>query len=358
VTPEFVAGVHLERTSENVDEIQALHQALGGPVRIDGVLDDLDRQARRSRGWFGRAVDQAYTWDASDRTDRQWWPQGITTSADASDTEDIDGRRVLAVTWYAKDDTARNQGSRVSFLDLADLRYRHVLFVVPTLIDGTLAVTPLRAHAGGVIWWGPYLHVAATTQGFYTCRLDDIVRLPGGGFDDAGIRSAEVTTRGHRYVLPVRFSYRAYAEGSVPKLRYSFLSLDRGTSPPTLVVGEYGRRGDTTRLVRFPLDPATQLLATGEGDLARPTALESHGISRMQGAVRTRDRYYLSVSNGPLWPGTMVAGMPGALRRRRLALPFGPEDVTYWPSTDTLWSVSEYPRRRWIYRMRRSWFDA
>jgi hypothetical protein len=35
----------------------------------------------------------------------------------------------------------------------------------------------------------------------------------------------------------------------------------------------------------------------------------------------------------------------------------GPEDIAYWPSTDELWSVSEWPRRRWIFSMKRSWFD-
>ena len=40
---------------------------------------------------------------------------------------------------------------------------------------------PLRIHAGGIVWHGPYLHVAATTKGFFTCRLDDLFRVPGRG---------------------------------------------------------------------------------------------------------------------------------------------------------------------------------
>ena len=46
----------------------------------------------------GRAVHRALTWDAADRRDPRWWPQGISTSADASDTEEVEGaegRRVL-----------------------------------------------------------------------------------------------------------------------------------------------------------------------------------------------------------------------------------------------------------------------
>ena len=37
--------------------------------------------------------------------------------------------------------------------------------------------------------------------------------------------------------------------------------------------------------------------------------------------------------------------------------PMGPEDLSYWPSTDRFWSVSEHPHRRWVFSMKRSFFD-
>ena len=37
---------------------------------------------------LGRAVREAYRWDDYDDRDEQWYPQGISTSADSSDTED------------------------------------------------------------------------------------------------------------------------------------------------------------------------------------------------------------------------------------------------------------------------------
>ena len=102
----------LTRTDENVDEIDALAREVGGRAGLGSLLDDLDRRARRSLlgRLLGRAVHRAYTWDARDRRDRQWWPQGVTTSADASDTEDVEGRRLLVVSWYAK----HGQGSRLT----------------------------------------------------------------------------------------------------------------------------------------------------------------------------------------------------------------------------------------------------
>ena len=343
-----MAGVHLSRSDENVREIEALAALLGGRVGLDGVLADLDSQARPSRlgRLLGRAVDEAYTWEDRDNRDHCWWPQGISTSADASATEVVAGRRLMAVTWYSPRVHGVSHGSRLTILDLDTLRYRHVLLVVPTLDDqGGLVMEPLQVHAGGLVWCGPYLHVAATSRGFVTCRLDDV--LPAAG---------RVESHGHDYVLPVRFSYRAHADEGERSLRYSFLSLDR-TTTPTLVAGEYGRGSDTTRLVRFGVDAESALLLTGEDGLSRPLALDDRGVVQMQGAVIARDRYFLTTSHGPWQPGSVYVGEPGSFTPYRLAVPMGPEDLAYWPSTDRLWSVSEHPRRRWIFSMRRAWFD-
>ena len=53
----------------------------------------------------------------------------------------------------------------------------------------------------------------------------------------------------------------------------------------------------------------------------------------------------------------MYVGTPGDFPTHRWATPMGPEDIAYWPSTDLLWSVSEHPRRRWVFSMKRSFFD-
>jgi hypothetical protein len=349
--------IHLTRTDENVEEIEALAALVGGRAGLSTLLGDLDRQGRRSLlGRFaGRAVRRAYTWDGADRRDPHWWPQGISTSADASDAEDVEGRRVLAVSWYAKHD----QGVRVSFVDLATRRYRHVLLVVPTLKDGLLGLEPLKVHAGGIVWCGPYLHIAATARGVITCRLDDILRLPdrASAVDRFGIEDDQVSSFGYRYVLPVRFSYRAVTGDGLQRLRYSFLSLDRMSDPPQLVAGEYGNSRQTRRLARFPLDPETLFLAAGEDGITRPLVLDEAGAVRTQGAAIAGGTWYLTASTGPWVPGSVYVGRPGTWRRHRWATPMGPEDVSWWPSTDLLWSVSEHRRRRWVYAMPRSWFD-
>jgi hypothetical protein len=331
--------IHLRRTEENAAGIDAAVERFGTRVGIDGVLADLNRQAVRARV-PGRAVDWGLTWNDADVHTRKWWPQGITTSADAGQEDD---RRLLVTSWYAKDSDGRNRGSRISVVDLVSLGYRHVLLVVPTQVDGELVLRPLLAHAGGLVWCGPYLHVAGTRRGLFSCRVDDVIRVHS---TDAAL--------GYRYVLPVRFGYDDHAEDGSEQMRYSFLSLDRGADPPALVAGEYGRDEMTRRLVRYPLDPKTGHLAAHEDGSSRPVRLDEEGLGHMQGAVVVGDTYYVTASRGARTPGLLHVGRPGSWRTIRRALPPGPEDITYWPSTDTLWSLSEHPGHRYVFSMSRS----
>lgn len=360
----YAEGLHLRRTDENVAEIDALASMLGGRLGVEDLLQDLNRRGHRS--WVpARAVHRAYGFDAADRRDPRWWPQGVTTSADARvgpGDGTIGGRRVVVVAWYAKElpgDDSGNHGARLTFYDLDSRRYRHVLLVVPALRDGALSLEPLHVHAGGIVWHGPYLHVAATARGFHTARLDDLLRIPDEvgavGVRRLGVREGTVAAHGYRYLLPVRFAYQPHTDEGFERLRFSFLSLDRAADPPELIAGEYARGRKTRRLARFPMDPETLLLATEE-DRARPLEL-GEGVAQMQGAAVARGRWHLTASRGPWVPGSVFTGRPGDFREHRWATPMGPEDLSSWPERDELWSVSEHPRRRWIYSMRRSWFD-
>lgn len=319
-------GIYLDRIEQPATD-------LGGRVGLAGVLDGLDRQAHRSLSGrlLGRAVHRAYFWDREDRADPSWWPQGISSSADAAADGTVDGRQLLVVSWYSPEPAAH--GCRVTFLDLGTLRYRHVLVVQPDL-------TPLRIHAGGVVWCGRYLHLAATAKGFYTCDLDEILDSPE-----------------HGLVLPVHYAYRAGADEGHARLRHSFLSLDRASSPPVMLAGEYGRAGENTRLARYEIDLESGLLVAEDADRSWPLHLDARGLAQAQGAVIARGTHFVTVSHGPWGPGSVYAGRPGRFREHRLAVPMGPEDVCYWPGDDLLWSVTEHSRRRWIVSMKRSWFD-
>ncbi len=332
---------HLRRTDENAADIETSAERLGRRVGIDGVVTDLNRQGSRARV-PGTAVDWGFRWNDADVANPRWFPQGITTSADAGDSDD--GRRLLVTSWYAKDARGANQGSRISVVDLDTLAYRHVLLVVPERgKDGGVTLRPLLAHAGGLVWYGPYLHVAGTRRGLFSCRVDDLLRVRST--DDA---------HGYRYVLPVRFAYDARSEDGTEPMRYSFLSLDRRSDPPELVAGEYGRGEMTRRLVRLPLDPATHHLAAEEDSTSRPTWFDERGLGHMQGAAVVDGTYYVTSSRGPRRRGQLHVGRPGAWRTVARALPPGPEDITYWPSTDSFWSLSEHPGQRFVFTVRRS----
>lgn len=325
-------SLQLTRTAENAAEIEALTTACasygGGRVGPAAMLADLPLRLRRTLA-PGRAVARALAWERADAEDRTWYPQGVSNSYRTEVARDV-----LLVSWYS----TTGLGARVSVLDLATRRYRHLLLVRPTE-DGGAA--PVAVHAGGIVWQGPFLHVAATARGVLTFRLDDLLLDPR-------------ETHGHRYLLPVRHAYRADAAEGTERLRYSFLSMDRSGPEPALLVGEYGSASQTRRLARFGIDAGTGLLAAGPDGVATPLRVEESGPARMQGACVVDGRCYVAVSHGPWGLGSVMTGTPGSLREHRWATPMGPEDLCYHPPTERLWSVSEHPGRRWVFAMERS----
>ena len=338
-------GVHLVQGPDRATPNDALAARLGGRVGVRAVLDDLNRDARVARV-PGRAPRWGFTFDTRDDRTRLWWPQGVTTTADAAAPETVEGRSVVVTSWYSRDLAKVNTGSRLSFVEITDrsrLRYRHVLLVEAVLgSNGRVRVRPVRVHAGGIVWHGPYLHVAATEQGLCTFRLDDILHAPDA--DRFG---------GYRYLVPLFFWYDAVTGAGVVPMRYSFLSLDRSAAAPALMAGEYGRGKMTTRLVRYPIDPATSLLCRDAAGICRPALLEDAGVRGMQGAVAVDGTCYLTTSFGVHRLGSLWAGRPGSWVEHAKATPTGPEDLAYWPSRDELWSLSEHPRSRFVFAMAR-----
>lgn len=323
--------IHLRRTDEHARAIDALARKYGGRVGLDGVLANLERQARAVDA-PGTLVSRAFGWEERDNHDGRWWPQGISWSSDWDP-----GEGILATSSYAKASLGLAAGSRVTLVDHATLRYQHVLLVRPrrTLVGPRWR--PLRVHAGGLVWAGPYLHVAGTRRGILTCLIDDVIEV-----------APSAATLGHRFILPVRFAYAAAAGN----MRYSFLSLDRSVEPAELISGEYGRGTMTTRLVRYRL--AGNHLAADSRGISPPSLFDGGGVSNMQGAVTVDGTWYITRSRGPATLGELHVGPIDRLVTHRDALPVGPEDITYWPAHDELWSQSEYPGRRYVFAIKRS----
>ncbi len=354
--------MHLLRDPDRADDVEALAGRLGGRVGLEGVVADLRRQARVV-DVPGPAAEWGFVLDRRDSFSLRWWPQGITSSADRAEGDTFAGRRLVLTTSYSKEVRRLSMGSRVTVYDVGDprrVRYRHVLLVQATSRPGGgLDVRPVPIHAGGVVWHGPYLHVAGTTRGVFTFRLDDIVAAPHAtpgralGWTPAG----RFAGFGYRYLLPLRFRQRAVTDEGLEPVRYSFLALDRTAPAPTLLAGEYGRESMTTRLLRLDIDPATGLPRADEQGRFTPELLDGGGLTHMQGAVTARGRLYVTTSAGQLTRGSLWVGQPGALVEHRRVLPPGPEDICYWPETDRLWSSTEHLGARWVFCMDRSRFD-
>ena len=358
-------GVHLLRGSDRATDVDALAGRLGGRVGLHGVLGDLNRRARVVRVPAPAAV-WGFRWDREDMRSPRWWPQGISTCAEAQGPDGTGGtgdsgvRSVLVTTAYAQALDGPSHGARITVVDLTDprdVRYRHVLLVEAFVRDdGAVDVRPVTVHAGGIVWHGRHLHVAGTARGLSSFRLDDVLRVPAGDATRLGIRGDRVDAFGHRYVLPVRFTYDAHAEPGQEPMRYSFASLDRSTRPHEVVVGEYGRDTMSTRLARYEVDPVTSLLRADGDGRSLPTLLDDGGVPGMQGATVVDGTWYVTNSRGRYRLGSVWVGRPGHLRERRWQLPVGPEDLTYWPARDQLWSLSEYPGARYVFAMPRERF--
>ncbi|MGH3423412.1 MAG: hypothetical protein ACRDO8_01710 [Nocardioidaceae bacterium] len=321
------------------DRVPALDE-LGASARVglDGVLGALNRQARPAEV-PAPAARWGFAWNDQDSRSRRWYPQGISTSDDRGESG---GRDLVCVSWYDRGaGRGGGKGARVTFVDLTDRdgpRYRHVLLVDASVAGaGGVSLAPVRVHAGGIVWRGPYLYVAGTRRGVGVFRLDDILR---------------VSAYGYPYVLPLSFWYTARTAEGAEQLRYSFLSLDQTASPAHLVAGEYGVNGRSTRLARFEIDGRTSLLRGA--DESRPATLHAGGVEHMQGATVVDGTYYVTASAGRFRRGDLWVGEPGRLRRRARVLPIGPEDIAYRPSGDELWSVTEYPGRRFVFAMDRA----
>jgi len=321
----------------------------GVRVGLPGVLDDLDR---RAQAWTApvRFLVEGYRWDRADMHDRVWYPQGVTTSADAFPDAIVYGRRIVVVSWYAKQPARDAFGaSRLSFVDITDPaapRYRHVSLVERGAAGDPTSVAPVRLHVGGIAWLRDCMLVADTGGGLRVFDLQDIRRMG-------------TPSRGAQYLLPQRRAYQAVNDQGAEPFRFSFVSVDRTASRHQLVVGEYATGTQTRRLVTLALDDADAdaPLALTDG-LAVPTSVET-GVASMQGALVVDGRRYAAVGRGVHRRGSIWTWRTGdaAPRERRASLAVGPEDLSYWQQRDEVWNASEEPGRRFVYAVCRSAFD-
>lgn len=324
-------------------------------VGLGGVRQDLDRAGAPYRV-PGEAAKDGFTWDAHDRDDRWWWPQGVASTRSGD---------VLLISWYGKRRwLVHTQGSRISVVDRTDPqrpRYRHVLLVSARRPLRRLSMGVVPVHAGGIAVLGDLLYVADTYAGVRVFRLDDVLRVPrrrldavlpwpGAGTRTLGRRpTGGYTAYGYDYVLPQSMRLRVPRSARSVRMRHSFLFIGQVEGQLSLVVGEYGTQGTAPRLVRYPLDPRTGLPAFDDDGQCPPLEVHEHQPQHMQGVAVDGSTWFVSASAGEDEPGDLYVGAPGAFHRHEGVLPTGPEDLDWSRPGEELWNLSEWPGRRWVF---------
>ncbi|MDC0723309.1 hypothetical protein [Nannocystis bainbridge] len=339
----------------------ALAEALPTWTMVD-ILADLNNTALSADAVPGdvEALELAFRWDNEDFNKYWWIPQGLTGSADARDDGRLDGREVALIGWWFDKELANvsfEKGVRVTLVDVTDaseLRLRHILLVEPVPGD-PVDFKPVPVRAGGIAWYGDTLYLADPTQGL---RVFDLSRLleVNANVDKVGYDPKVADYYGGLYSY-VAVQIGAYKHASACAPRFSTLALDRSTSPPELVVGEYCDGLATCasaiggRVFTWPLDPVSGRLPF---DITWANSAAYTGETQIQGVTRSDGALYLTSSAPP--------GDPGALH---VVPPVGPATVHGWIDTpravmldgDRIWGMSEKSGARFVFAAARSAYE-
>ncbi|MCU1407164.1 MAG: hypothetical protein JWQ43_3467 [Glaciihabitans sp.] len=334
-------------------------------IGLAGLLNQRGHRARRVRV-PGRAATTGFRWRWVDVWNTTWWPQGIAVG-------EHNGIPLAVTSWFAQKRRGHSMGSRISIVDLRNPRrprYHHVLLVSPRreANDGT-SFDPVTVHAGGIAWSGDRLLVAATFGGFREFDLRGILRAESGG-----MLARSTGLFGYRYLLPEVARYRPPKADKEDRMRYSFVSLDTdnggvgdiddGGGGDHIDNGAGDAPGIGASASDVHLGAGDVHLVTGEystdnkGHLARLRLAQGRtviddthvpDIPHMQGAVVRDGTWFVNASRGDKQGGDLWVGVPGKMTRHEGVLPIGPEDIAAWPGRNQLWSVTEFPGKRWIY---------
>ncbi|PGH12636.1 hypothetical protein AJ79_04134 [Helicocarpus griseus UAMH5409] len=318
------------------------------PVKtVKEVLADTNHKNPTSSPEVKHAL-AGYTWENKEGYDDvntdKWYPQGITTSTDADDSGAYDGDVVHLVSWHSDKYDSGKRGARISFVNMndgADRAYRNVLLVRPTQGGSTPnfeAVSDL--HAGGIVWYGNLLYVVSTKEGLLVFDMSHIYEVSTG--DGIGRVGENYQAYGYKYVLPQARTYAWQAKDGVSDMRFSFVGLDKTSSPESLVVGEWLPAGNG-RVVHWNLDESSRLLEADSNSIATASRAVEHTITNIQGSLTINDKYFLTQSGGSLWTFSWAGGQ----EEHKDIFSDVPEDLSYQAGYG-LWSLMEVPGNRHV----------
>jgi hypothetical protein len=329
-------------------------------VTLADVVTDLNRTAvtQTAAQVPGNppGVTRAFAWQSGDESVTYWIPQGVAGSFEAVDSGLVAGRKLVLVSWYY--DIANDTGSttekgvRIAIVDVTNpnaVTYRFALLAEPVAKNGRTDFAPVRVHAGGLAWYGDLLYVPVTGSGFRVFDLSRILRIDGA--DDLlgyNATTGKYDAHGYRYVIP---QIGEYVDAGACNMVFSYVALDRTSTPPSLISGEYDATTVTGRIYRWPIDPATGRLQLTDAQRVVPDGAWFTGESHVQGGLAHDNVFWLSSSQ--------PAGSAGALYRVRVNAPSAtlgwidsPEDLAFDPQLKAVWSLSEATNARSVIAVR------
>lgn len=353
----------LSQTSSSL--VGALDAALPN-VTMGAVADDANRTPSCGSAPSVTNRTAYYCWNDGDQDTSAWYPQGITTSSDAYAEGTYDGKRINLVSWYDHAEDGIDKGVRISVSNLSASAsappYRHLLLVEPSGTTSAPSFKPIDIHAGGILWYGNLLYVADTGGGFRVFDLDHLWQVSTGEASKIG-RQADGSYQAfdYKYVLPQTAKFTDSTAGGYAQLQHSSVSLDRTSTPDSVVVSEYRSADDIeagaqVRTIRVPIDYTNRYLKPASDGIIKATEAYRTDLESVQGSTAINGEFFFSQSDGDTFSDpnsdgdlhTFVAPS-GSIVRHGNALTVGAEDLSYDPTRDYLWSLGEYPGYRWVY---------
>ncbi|MEZ4379891.1 MAG: hypothetical protein R3A79_00985 [Nannocystaceae bacterium] len=347
------------------DSKGAVVDALGKELELvdaAGLLGDLSRKGKKmesSHDELARLelMTEAFGWDSYDHGDKAWMPQGISGSADANDDERVGGRKVIAVSWYNKPDynnpPGEDKGSRLSFVDVTDLDkgavpYEHVLLVDPFDDGGTPNFRPVRLHVGGIAWVGRYIYAVDTMKGLRLFDTSRMIKMTGEDENATGrdAKTGEFNAYGHRYAIPQVGAFLLSDDSCWH--RFSFISVDKTSSPRSLLTGEFHDTDIAGKVIRWGLDGELVALTDPASGVIQPTNVYFTQESDMQGAASVNGEIYSSCSGQDGAWGKLYRSS-ASFASESYGWVIGPEDLMYSQQEKALWSASEFAGRRYVF---------
>ena len=332
-------------------------------------------QAKQDNNALRRVVtDDWFCLNKKDSNNTNWTPQGISGTWDSSRQGTVNNAHAFVFSWHY----TSNEASRVTFLDeisesqqSARHKYRHVILVAPgRTSSGQATFGDVPIHTGGLIWYHQYLLAMDDDSGIYVFDMHNLLDLqfnPRANITNRnriGLETNDIYyTGGYRYILPLIGVWRSQTSGTgchsehVPPC-YTYAGLDRSTTPPSMLTGEWCPKKSSTctvgRVARWTMAPdnsdCTRGCLQADGNTARAVQAFTQVHNSMQGGISWNNGsgrvYQFTRSNSRTKLGRRYAAVPNQTPTPHFA-GVGVQDL-YWNRTTTtpwpvLWSLTEWP---------------